>query len=182
MTKVIPKQLLTVKDIFLHGEQHAFFDSRLDRRLAIISFHNSIELFLRYALNTKSTSNGELDKMKFEKKIQEFEEKLLKNTNLPYKSKIIDLNDLRNKIYHDYRIPTNEETEEFKVITKVFLKDLIKDILDLNFDDISSFNSDYIRNPFVKDFYLTAKKEYDGGEYGLSMAHFNNGSLFMVPL
>jgi len=65
MTDENLKRLLIIKDVFSHGEQYAYFDTKIDRRLAIISFHNSIELFLRCALNSKSTGNDELDKMKF---------------------------------------------------------------------------------------------------------------------
>ena len=55
MTEENLKRLLIIKDVYSHGERHAYFDTKIDRRLAIISFHNSIELFLRYALNIKST-------------------------------------------------------------------------------------------------------------------------------
>lgn len=172
MTEEIIKRLHIIKDVFSHGEQHAYFDTKFDRRLAIISFHNSIELFLRYALNIKSTSNDELDKMKFEKKIDEFKIKLMKNKELPYDSKIRDLNDIRNKIYHDYRIPTKEETEEFKVIARLFLEELTQKIFDLNFNDISLFDLDTVRNPFVRDAYIEGLNQFNAGKYDKSMIHF----------
>lgn len=172
MTEEITKRLHIIKDVFSHGEQHAYFDTKFDRRLAIISFHNSIELFLRYALNIKSTSNDELDKMKFEKKIDEFKIKLMKNKELPYDSKIRDLNDIRNKIYHDYRIPTKEETEEFKVIARLFLEELTQKIFDLNFNDISLFDLDTVRNPFVRDTYIEGLNQFNAGKYDKSMIHF----------
>jgi len=172
MTEEITKRLQIIKDVFSHGEQHAYFDTKFDRRLAIISFHNSIELFLRYALNIKSTSNDELDKMKFEKKIDEFKIKLMKNKELPYDSKIRDLNDIRNKIYHDYRIPTKEETEEFKVISRLFLEELTQKIFNLNFNDISLFDLDTVRNPFVRDAYIEGLNQFNAGKYDKSMIHF----------
>lgn len=172
MAEKIPKRLFIIKDLFSHGVQHAYFDTKNDRRLAIISFHNSIELFLRYALNTKSTSNNELDKMKFEEKIDEFKNKLLRNKELPYYPKIQDLNDIRNKIYHDYRIPTTEETEEFKVITRLFLEELTKEIFDLNFNDISLFDLETVRNPFVKDAYIEGLNQLQNGNNEGSMARF----------
>ena len=172
MTEEIFKRLRIIKDVFSHGEQHAYFDTKFDRRLAIISFHNSIELFLRYALNIKSTSNDELDKMKFEKKIDEFKIKLMKNKELPYDSEIRDLNDIRNKIYHDYRIPTKEETEEFKVIARLFLEELTQKIFDLNFNDISLFDLDTVQNPFVKDAYIEGLNQFNAGKYDKSMIHF----------
>ena len=172
MTDEIPKRLLIIKDVFSHGEQHAYFDTKIDRRLAIISFHNSIELFLRYALNLKSTSNDELDKMNFETKIDQFKIKLMKNKELPYDSKIRDLNAIRNKIYHDYRIPTKEETEEFKVIARLFLEELTQKIFKLNFEDISLFDLDTVRNPFVRDAYIGGLNQFNGGKYDKSMIHF----------
>lgn len=168
----IPKRLLIIKDVFSHGEQHAYFETKIDRRLAIISFHNSIELFLRYALNSKSTSNNELDKMNFEMKIDEFKIKLMKNKELLYDSKIRDLNDIRNKIYHDYRIPTKEETEEFKVIARLFLEEFTQKIFSLNFNDISLFDLDTVRNPFVRDAYLEGLKQFNIGKYDKSMIQF----------
>ena len=172
MTEEIPKRLLIIKDVFSHGEQHAYFDTKIDRRLAIISFHNSIELFLRYALNLKSTSNDELDKMNFETKIDQFKIKLMKNKELPYDSKIRDLNAIRNKIYHDYRIPTKEETEEVKVIARLFLEELTQKIFDLNFNAISLFDLDTVRNPFVSDAYIEGLNQFNAGEYDKSMIHF----------
>ena len=145
---------------------------KIDRRLAIISFHNSIELFLRYALNSKSTSNDELDRMNFEKKIDEFKIKLMKNQELPYNSKIRDLNDIRNKIYHDYRIPTKEETEEFKVIARLFLEELSQKIFSLNFNEISLFDLDTVRNPFVRDAYIEGLNQFSAGKYDKSMIQF----------
>lgn len=172
MTEEIPKRLLIIKDVFFHGEQHAYFGTKFDRRLAIISFHNSIELFLRYALNFKSTSNNELDKMKFEKKLDVFKSKLMENKELPYGSKIRDLNAIRNKIYHDYRIPTKEETEEFKVIARLFLEELTQKIFDLNFNDISLFDLNTVRNPVVRDAYIEGLNQFNEGKYDKSMIHF----------
>ena len=166
------KRLLIIKDVFSHGEQHAYFDTKIDRRLAIISFHNSIELFLRCALNLKSTGNDELDGMKFGEKIDEFKIKLMKNKEVPYDLKIRDLNDFRNKIYHDYRIPTKEETEEFKVIARLFLEELTQKIFDLNFEDISLFDLDTVRNPFVRDAYIGGLNQFNAGKYDKSMIHF----------
>ena len=70
MKTEIPKRLCLIKDLFSHGELHAFFGSKLDKRLAIISYHNSIELFFRYSLDTKAMSNDELEGMKFKNKME----------------------------------------------------------------------------------------------------------------
>ena len=172
MTEEIFKRLLIIKDVFSHGEQHAYFDTKIDRRLAIISFHNSIELFLRCALNSKSTSNDKLDVMNFGKKIDEFKIKLMKNKEVPYDLKIRDLNNFRNKIYHDYRIPTKEETEEFKVIARLFLEELTQKIFNLNFEDISLFDLDTVRNPFVRDAYIGGLDQFNAYKYDKSMIHF----------
>jgi hypothetical protein len=174
MTEEIFKRLLIIKDVFSHGEQHAYFDTKIDRRLAIISFHNSIELFLRCALNSKSTSNDKLDGMNFGKKIDEFKIKLMKNKEVPYDLKIRDLNNFRNKIYHDYRIPTKEETEEFKVIARLFLEELTQKIFNLNFEDISLFDLDTVRNPFVRDAYIGGLDQFNAYKYDKSMIHFQN--------
>lgn len=172
MTEEIFKRLLIIKDVFSHGEQHAYFDTKIDRRLAIISFHNSIELFLRCALNSKSTSNDKLDVMNFGKKIDESKIKLMKNKEVPYDLKIRDLNNFRNKIYHDYRIPTKEETEEFKVIARLFLEELTQKIFNLNFEDISLFDLDTVRNPFVRDAYIGGLDQFNAYKYDKSMIHF----------
>ncbi len=174
MKKEIPKQLCLIKDVFLHGEQHAFFGSKLDKRLAIISFHNSIELFLRYALNSKSISNDELEGMKFKNKIDEFGKRLLQNETISNKAKIMDLNNLRNKIYHAYLEPRDEEINEAKVITKLFLEEYTKTIFNLNFNTISSFELEAIRNPFVKDAYIEATEFFGQGKYKNSMLKFQH--------
>lgn len=168
----IPKRLLIIKDVFSHGEKHAYFGTKLDRRLAIISFHNSIELFLRCALDRKNVSSRDLDGMNFEKKIKTFKIKSMKNEEIPYDSKIRDLNEIRNKIYHDYRIPTQEETEKFKVVTKLFLEDLTQKIFDLNFEEISLFDLDTVENPFVSGAYIEGLNQFNAGKYDKSMGHF----------
>ena len=172
MTEQILNRLLIIKDVYYHGKQHAYFETKIDRRLAIISFHNSIELFLRCALNSKSTSNDEFDKMNFEIKIKEFKEKVIKNEEILYYSRIRDLNDIRNKIYHDYRIPTKEETEEFKVITKLLLEEFILKIFNLDFNDISLFDLDTVRNPFVRDAYIKGLNQFNADKYDESMSSF----------
>jgi len=96
----------------------------------------------------------------------------MKNKEVPYDLKIRDLNDFRNKIYHDYRIPTKEETEEFKVIARFFLEELTQKIFDLNFEDISLFDLDTVRNPFVRDAYIGGLNQFNAGKYDKSMIHF----------
>ena len=96
----------------------------------------------------------------------------MKSEEVPYYSRILDLNDIRNKIYHDYKIPTKEETEEFKVITRLFLKELTKKIFNLEFNDISLFDLDTVRNPFVIDAYNKGFNQFNAGEYNKSMKYF----------
>lgn len=72
MNKQIPERLYMVKDMFLNGNRHAHFDSKFDRRIAIISYHNSIELLLRHYLGQRYNSDG-LDMMKFNQKLDEVE-------------------------------------------------------------------------------------------------------------
>ena len=172
MPDEILKRLLIIKDVFSHGEQHAYFDTKIDRRLAIISFHNSIELFLRCALNLKSIDDNKLDSMGFLQKIDKFKIKLMEDKELPNDIKIRELNRIRNKIYHNYRIPTKEETEEFKVIARLFLEELTQKIFDLNFDDISLFDLDTVKNPFVRDAYIEGLNQFNAGKYDKSMIHF----------
>lgn len=159
------KELLMVKDLFLHGKRHAFYESGFDRRLAIVSFHNSIELFIRDALNTKSVSSDVLDKMKFEEKIKCFEERCLKKGEIPFKGKLLDLNELRNKIYHNYEVPTNEKIGKYTLITNEFLSEMMNKIYRINFDDLSFFDVDNIKNPYVKKYYTNAATYLEEGEY-----------------
>lgn len=188
MTTEIPKQLCLIKDIFSYGEQHAFFGSKLDKRLAIIHYHNSIELFLRYSLNMKAMSNDDLEGMRFKNKMEEFEKRLLKGETISNKSKLLDLNDLRNKIYHNYLEPRNEEVNEANFITKLFLEEYIKKIFKLNFNIISSFNIETIRNPFVKEAYVEAIEAFEQTKYKQSMLSFQNafneqwGSVYGTPV
>ena len=159
------KELFMVKDLFLHGKRHAFYESKFDRRLAIVSFHNSIELFIRDALNTKSVGLDVLDKKKFEEKIKCFEDRCLKGEEIPFKGKISDLNKLRNKVYHDYEVPTKEKIVEYTVITNEFLTEMMNKIFRVNFDELSFFDVDNIKNPYVKKHYTNASTNLENGEY-----------------
>ncbi|OGM11224.1 hypothetical protein A2Z22_00705 [Candidatus Woesebacteria bacterium RBG_16_34_12] len=170
MTKAIPNELKIVKDVFSHGKDHADYDSKLDRRMAIISFHNSIELFVRYAIISEKCPEkilyGEF-KPKLDKLVE-----VLKDRPISNYPKILELNGLRNDIYHKYRIPSKDEVDEFYVITKLFLEECIKIMFDLDFDNISSFNLENVNNPFVKDTYTEAEKFFAEKDYESSASCF----------
>lgn len=165
------EKLIIIKELFFHGEKHSFYDTRLDRRLAIISFHNSIELFLRLAISTKNLSNADLDGMNFKNKIDYFKSKVIRKDDLTYESELADLNDIRNKIYHNYTIPTQDETETFKVTVRLFLKHFIPKVFKITFDELSLFDMDTIRNPFVSCAYANGIAKF-ASEYNKSMGYF----------
>ena len=77
----------------------------------------------------------------------------------------MDLNNLRNKIYHDYLEPKNEEINEANEITKLFLEEYTEKIFKFNFNIISSFNMDTIRNPYVKEAYVEAIESFEQTKY-----------------
>ena len=165
------EKLIIIKELYSHGEKHSFYDTRLDRRLAIISFHNAIELFLRLAILTKNSSNADLDKKRFEGKITEFKSKVIPKDDIIFEAELIDLNVIRNKIYHNYTIPTQDETENFKVTVRLFLKHFIPKVFKVTFDELSLFDMDTIRNPFVSCAYAKGIAKF-ASEYNESMSYF----------
>lgn len=157
-------RLILIKFLFEHGKQHTLSDFSIDRMIAIHNFDNTIEWLLK-SMALKLEINIFLSKEKryisFYELCKEIEEKISKI--LPFKDEILGLHDLRNKIQHHANVPSSEDIERYRFFTKEFIKKVLKDYFEINYDElsfVSLIESRQIREGFLKAEELVKRKKY----------------------
>lgn len=133
------KRLMLAKKLYLHGYQHSFIRDEISRMLAVHNFDNTIELILRI-LADMSRAEYNSYKVGFPtllKHARSFYKYKSNNKALPLEGEIIQLHMLRNTIQHSGSVPDIITVDRFRDVTEKFLRDIMKNIFNLKYEDLS---------------------------------------------
>ena len=115
--------------------------------ISILSFHDSVELFLQLSLERLDTSSNKTD-IKFMEYWSIIDAKL-KNTPLSQKESMKGLNKSRVDLKHYGIIPSKLNIESFRATTLAFFNENCPIIFGVNFDDISLIDIIKLERPKI---------------------------------
>lgn len=158
-------------ELIQHGNDHFSKGSDIDKRIAFISYDNSIEISITTYLSLVPSlrDNLEYEKEEVKKWLVNYPAKLdffihyLNENNLKHlykKDEIIRLHKIRNDLYHKWRdfVPTTKNIETIKKISEWVFRTLFKMPLDISFDNLTKLKTNY------KDISLRASIDPAPGE------------------
>jgi len=122
---------------------------------SILSFHDSVELFLQLSLEKLNISKTTQNFMDY----WDIIDKELKNTILSQKEGMKRLNKARVDLKHYGIIPSKLDIESFRVTASAFFNENCPIIFGVNFDDISLI--DIIKFERPKDLLKQAKEDFE---------------------
>jgi hypothetical protein len=150
------QRLALIKYLFSIGQTQSHQPEPL-YGISILSFHDSVELFLQLCL----------EKLKISKKSQSFMDywdiinEMLENKTLSQKESMKRLNQARVGLKHSGIIPSKLDIESFRAVTLAFFNENCPIIFQIEFDDISLV--DIIKFERSREFLKQAKKDFDKG-------------------
>lgn len=171
------RRLVLAKKLYLHGCSHASNKDEVSRMLAIHNFDNAVEIVLK-CIVTKH-------QVKPSRKYFYFEELLEKLKELPLKTQMRELHNIRNLVQHQGNIPSGETVIKYKGYTEDFFRDVVKKEFDISYDKL--YLSDLIESKKLKKKVLEAEKAFEKKEYkrcielcddALIVATFDVGDIF----
>jgi len=124
---------------------------------SILSFHDSVELFLQLSLEKLNISKTTQNFMDY----WDIIDKELKNTILSQKEGMRRLNKARVDLKHYGIIPSKLDIESFRVTTSAFSNENCPIIFGINFDDISLIDTIKFERP--KNLLKQAKENFENG-------------------
>ena len=124
---------------------------------SILSFHDSVELFLQLSLEKLNISKTTQNFMDY----WDIIDKELKNTILSQKEGMRRLNKARVDLKHYGIIPSKLDIESFRVTTSAFFNENCPIIFVINFDDISLIDTIKFERP--KNLLKQAKENFENG-------------------
>lgn len=133
MDIVYIKRLAFIKYLYKTGEEQSKRPEPLSSS-SLLSFHDSIELFLQLSYEFLNGNKKVNDLMEY------FEAIKLCDKELSYKEPIRKLNKARVNLKHFGNFPSQLDVEYFKELTGNFLKENCLKIFNENFEDISLIN------------------------------------------
>ena len=182
MSEVELRKLALAKYIFLHGCSHVNNRDEISRMLAIHHFDFAVEMVLK-AIALK---HNILLSSKQDPRFKDLWNKLVQEgVKLPLKSEIFALHDERNLVQHSGIIPSLEAVKRFEASTEIFLREVIKEELNISFDELSL--SQLIVNTRLRELVKKAEGMFIVGKYRdciltcdevLAEAIFNAGDVF----
>jgi len=125
--------------------------------VSILSFHDSVELFLQLSLEKLNSSKTTQNFMDY----WDIIDKELKNAILSQKEGMRRLNKARVDLKHYGIIPSKLDIESFRVTTSDFFNENCPIIFGVNFDDISLIDIIKLERP--KDLLKQAKEDFEKG-------------------
>ncbi len=140
MKKIDPvKRLVLAKKLYLHGYQHSFIRDEISRMLAMHNFDNAVELILRILTDMSKAKYDSYNVgfLTLLKHARSFYECKTSSRALPLEGEIMQLHTLRNTIQHSGSVPDIITVERFRDITEQFLRDVTKNVFDLEYEDLS---------------------------------------------
>jgi hypothetical protein len=152
------QRLSFIKYLFLVGLAQSYQPEPLCGA-SILSFHDSVELFLQLSLERLniSTGNKELSFMDYWDTI----DKELKNTTLSQKEGMKKLNRVRVNLKHHGIVPSKLDIESCRFNTSAFFNENCLTIFGVNFDDISLLN--IIKFKRQRELLKQAKEAFENG-------------------
>jgi hypothetical protein len=148
--RIIFNRLILSKQIYYHGVQHSNQTGSLNKMIAILNYHNAVEIVLRnillkYEIRTEKQLNLEFENMIND--IDNFPQFKSAKKRIPNRQDLRDLNQIRNWIQHKAVEPESSTMDYWKVFTRQTLMLIYKDYFNEDFDNISSVT-------FITDFRL----------------------------
>jgi len=139
--QAIIRRVLLSRQFFNHAAEHSHRTSSLDRMIAVHNFHLSIEILLRAIANEYGVKNyGFLSFSKILEGIDKSERAIKKGLSLPYLQGINELTKWRNMAQHGSTGPDPQQIDEWRALTHLFLREVSKTYLSVDFDRISSID------------------------------------------
>lgn len=120
------KRLALIKKLFLIGVRQSE-QNEIVACFSILSFHDSIEMFLRLLAEKKDVNSSKLDFMKYWDKIE----------GIGLKESMRSLNDLRKNLKHKGIIPAKSEVNSSKTNACEFFRQNCKKFFSTNFESLS---------------------------------------------
>jgi len=149
------KRLVIAKKLYLHGCKHSYSMDQISKILAIHHFDNSVEIVLKCIADKK--------KLHPKSKYFYFDELLNQIKELPYKEHVKSLHDIRNNVQHHADIPDPEVIIKYKSYILDFLKEVIKNEFNIDYDHL--FLSMLIENKNLRNLITSAEMAFSKGDF-----------------
>ncbi|MCK9426511.1 MAG: hypothetical protein M0Q21_10775 [Ignavibacteriaceae bacterium] len=138
--KIIFDRLILAKQIYYHGVQHSVQVGPFNKMIAILNYHNAVEIVLRnillkYEIRTEKQLNIEFENMISE--IDNYSQFKSTKKKIPNRQELRDLNQLRNWIQHKAVEPESSTMDYWKIFTRQLLVLFYKEYFDEGFDSIT---------------------------------------------
>ena len=160
MPKSELRKLILAKSIFLHGCTHANARDEVSRILAIHHFDFAVEMILKCLAVKYNIVFSSRQEFRFKDLWNEIDQQ---NINLPLKSRIFELHDVRNLVQHAGIIPSFEDVIMFKGYVETFLEDVIKRAFGISFDELTL--AQLIENVKLRKIVQKAEELFREGKY-----------------
>lgn len=160
--KTIIQRLAFVKYLIHRGNTEATNSEPLSS-IALLHYHNALELVFDLILEDKGINTNNLSFMQYFDKIN----KWLKDngkTEISLRPSLVKLKDRRVNLKHKGLFPSKIDIEESKFTANNIFEELCKSVYDLNADEISLI--ELIENKRVKKLIKEAKQLYDTDQRG----------------
>lgn len=162
------KKLILVRQLFQRAViQAEVRHNFVDRIMSLITFDLANETALKAVVSVLDTSV--VPKSDFQAIVQQADEKLI-NAGLPTvpdKARIQHIRTIRNDAQHKAKYPNETDVSDCRTYTRDFLRQLILNVWNENFDSISLI--DLIKNEAVKTHLTEAESHLKNGQYGESI-------------
>lgn len=166
MEDIIRKRLLISKQFYEHGKLHSFEKDSMDRQIAIHHFDISVEIVLKNILlkhNIKSLNELKVSFDNLWAYVNNASEFKKKKILLPYESQIKNQRNLRNGIQHNASIPSSEDVETCRGVSRAFLEEVFERYFDEDYGRISLI--ELVENEWIKERLERAKKELENDNF-----------------
>ena len=129
--------------------------------LALLPFHDAVELFLQVAAETHSLTMTSQQRTEFMAYWHAFSKASLP---LPYEPQMRHFNDARVAVKHKGLLPIQQQIEEFRSVVTAFLTDATPKVFQTEFDSISL--SSLVRSDDVRSSLQAAETATEAGQFG----------------
>lgn len=171
-SKNITKRLVQAKQIFMHGKNHSFSASELDRLFAILSIDQAVEHFLHTLIveynitKLKSPLNARFKEI-FDACNDEIKNVL--NKELPLRTAVLAIHNLRNIAQHDGTIPSESEIQKSVIYCEDFLVQSYNLCFNKNYEEV--FLAELIIDDDVRKHFREGEIALSKEQYQDAMAH-----------
>ena len=143
----IMRNLVLIKEVFIRGQKARRIGSEVERIIAIHHFDWTVEFLLKTMaisldVDIRTDCLKEIWNL-VNKKYYETRKRSLK-----HRAEMLEQRNVRNSAQHGGFGPPSESLEQFDVLTKLFLTDVLKEYYEMSFDDLHL--SDLIKDDELK--------------------------------